>query len=81
MIPGASPFLPFSVFSVSSHHLTGGHGDYALKSIRLHYSLKTHYRQMRRTLFRVSYAYARFFELVFSITVEGTQFFQRGPYF
>ena len=62
--------MPFSVSPRAHFTSRGGRENYALKSIRAHYSLKTHYRQMRRTLFRVSYAYARFFELVFSITVS-----------
>ena len=70
MIPGASPFLRFSVFSVSSHHLTGGHGDYALKSIRLHYSLKTH--DLQGGLCFASRMHTRhLFELVFSMTASG----------
>ena len=44
--------------------------NYALKSIRAHYSLKTHDLQKWRTLFRVLYAHARLFELVFSMTAS-----------
>ena len=51
---------PFLRFSVSSFFLARGQVNYALKCIRAHYSLKTHYLQMWGTLFRVSLAYAPF---------------------